>query len=61
MATKISAKIKGPSPEDYIGNLGLLPRGKVQTFIDSEMVRLADPYVPSDTTYTRKSGLCPIT
>ena len=56
MATKISAKIHGPKPEDYIRNLGLLPRGKVQTFIDSEMVRLADSYVPSDTTYTRKSA-----
>jgi len=33
----------------------LLPRGRIQTFIDSEMVRLADQKVPSDTTHTRKS------
>jgi len=52
---KWTAEIKGPSAEDYIRNLGLLPRGRVQTFIDSEMARLADPYVPSDTAYTRKS------
>ena len=41
--------------EDYVSNLGLLPRGEVQTFIDTEMTRLADSYVPSDTTHTRKS------
>jgi len=52
---KWTAEIKGPKVEDYIKNLGLLPRGKIQTFIDSEMARLADPYVPSDTAYTRKS------
>jgi hypothetical protein len=48
-------KIEGPKIQDYIKSLGLLPKGKVQTFIDSEIVRLADPYVPSDTTALRKS------
>jgi len=47
--------IQGPKVQDFIKNLGLLPRGRIQTFIDSEMVRLADPKVPSDTTHTRKS------
>ena len=47
--------ITGPKVKDYIKSLGLLPMSKVQTFTDSEFVRLADPYVPSDTTSTRKS------
>ena len=48
--------VTGPTVQNYIKSLGLLPMGKVQTFIDSEYVRLADPKVPSDTTYTRKSA-----
>ena len=52
---KWTAKIEGPKPEDFIKNLGLLPKGRAQTFIDSEMPRLADKFVPSDTTYLRKS------
>jgi hypothetical protein len=47
--------IQDPKVQDFIKNLGLLPRGKTQTFIDIEMARLADPKVPSDTTHTRKS------
>lgn len=35
---------------------GLEPKGKVQKFVDNEVLRLADPYVPSDTTTLRKSG-----
>jgi hypothetical protein len=48
-------KIKGPKVQDYIRSLGLLPKGKVQAFMDSEIVRLADPFVPSDTAALRKS------
>jgi hypothetical protein len=47
--------IKGSEVQDFIKNLGLLPREKIQTFIDSEMVRLANLKVPSVTTHTRKS------
>jgi len=47
--------IQGPKVQDFIKNLGLLPKGKIQTFINIEMVRFADPKVPSDTTHTRKS------
>jgi len=53
---KPKVKITGPKVQDFIKNLGLLPRGRIQTFIDSEMVRLADKNVPSDTTHTRKSA-----
>jgi len=53
---KWTAEIKGPTAEEYISKyLDLLPGGKVQRFIDSEFARLTDPFVPSDTTYTRKS------
>jgi len=53
--SKSKVIISGPKVQDYIKSLGLLPIGKVQTFVDSEMAMLADPKVPSDTTYTRKS------
>jgi hypothetical protein len=39
----------------YIKTMGLLPHGRVQTFYDSEVARLSDPYAPSDTTALRKS------
>jgi hypothetical protein len=48
-------KIEFPKVQEYIKTLGLLPKGKVQKLIDSEIVLGSDPYVPSDTTYTRKS------
>jgi hypothetical protein len=48
-------KIEGPKVQDYIRSLGLLPKGNIQTFIDTEIVRLADSYAPSDTTALRKS------
>ena len=52
---KWTAKVEGPKVDDYIENLGLLRGGRVQTLIDSEIPRHVDPFVPSDTTYTRKS------
>jgi hypothetical protein len=54
-SNSLKVKISGPKVQEYIKTLGLLPKGKVQTFIDSEIVRLADSFVPSDTTATRKS------
>lgn len=44
-----------PKLKDYQKKFRLEPKGTVQKLIDSEIVRLSDPYVPSDTTYTRKS------
>ena len=52
---KTKVKIEGPKVQDYIKSLGLLPRGRIQTFVDSEIAKLADKNVPSDTTHTRKS------
>jgi hypothetical protein len=52
---KTKAKISGLKVQDYIKSLGLLPRGKVQIFVDIEFARLTDPKVPSDTGDTRKS------
>lgn len=39
----------------FIEQCGLARGGLVQQFIDAEIARLSDPYVPSDTTGTRKS------
>lgn len=35
---------------------GLEIKGKVQQYIDSEVLRLTDPYVPMDTSNLKKSG-----
>jgi len=47
--------VKGPTVQNFIKGLGLLRGGRVQTFIDTEVARLSDPFVPSDTTFVRKS------
>lgn len=39
-----------------ISKRGLETRGKVQKFIDSEVLRLTDPYVPMDTGVLKSSG-----
>lgn len=51
---KVKVKVKH-NIQNYIKTLGLLPHGKIQTFIDSKVVMLSDPYVPSDTASLRKS------
>ena len=35
---------------------GLEERGKVQQYIDSEVLRLTDPYIPMDTGELKRSG-----
>jgi hypothetical protein len=44
-----------PKVSEYLAKLGLQKHGSAQKFVDSEIIRMSDPYVPSDTTYTRKS------
>jgi hypothetical protein len=44
-----------PAVNQYLKKLGLEKHGTAQKFVDSEIIRMSDPYVPSDTTYTRKS------
>lgn len=39
-----------------ISRRGLEERGKVQKFIDSEVLRLSDPYIPFDTGELKSSG-----
>lgn len=41
--------------QDYIKLQGFGNGGQLQKVIDSEVIRLSDPYVPSDTTAIRKS------
>jgi hypothetical protein len=44
-----------PKISEYLEKLGLQKHGSAQKLADSEIIRMSDPYVPSDTTYTRKS------
>lgn len=39
-----------------LGARGLEAKGKVQQFIDSEVLRLSDPYIPMDTGKLKQSG-----
>jgi len=52
---KCKVKTELPKVQTYLKAFGLLPKDTVQKLIDSEIVRLSDPYVPSDTTALRKS------
>jgi hypothetical protein len=44
-----------PKAEALKRRIGLQRKGPVQTLIDTEVIRLSDPYTPVDTTYTKKS------
>jgi len=51
------AKIEGPPVDKLLASLGIGIGGGVQKFIDSEVIRLSDKKVPSDTTALRKSPI----
>lgn len=46
MNIKFDVVLDFGSVNDMLNDVGLLPMGKVQKFIDSEVIRLSDPYVP---------------
>jgi hypothetical protein len=48
-------KINTAVIQDTVKTLGLGIGGDVQKFVDMEIVRLSDPYAPSDTASLRKS------
>ena len=54
---RISTRIELHSVEQIIAERGLNKGGPVQQFIDSEVLRLCDPYVPRDTGALIKSGI----
>ena len=45
------------NPQNIIKNRGLEPFGRVQKYIDSEVLRLCDPKVPKDTEALINSGI----
>ncbi len=46
MSNNVGVEIKLNSLQRILADRGLETRGKVQAFIDSEVVRLSEPYVP---------------
>jgi len=55
---KASVKVKqNININDYLKLQGFGKGGTVQKIIDSEVIRLSDPYAPSDTTALRKSAV----
>lgn len=53
--TKLELKLK--PVREILESRGLNPGGRVQRVIDSEVLRLDDPYVPFDTGNLRQSGI----
>ena len=49
--------IKGPKVHELMTTLGFGYGGELQKLIDSDVIRLSDPFVPSDTTALRKSAI----
>ena len=50
-------KLKIKPINEILQTRGLESGGKVQKFIDSEVLRRCDPYVPMDTGMLKKSGI----
>lgn len=48
---------KMKSTDTLLAERGLNPGGRVQKFIDSEVLRRTDPYVPMDTGALKRSGI----
>ncbi len=53
--TRLDLKLK--PVREILESRGLNPGGRVQRVIDSEVLRLDDPYVPFDTGNLRQSGI----
>ena len=53
--TKLELKLK--PVQEILETHGMNPGGRVQRVIDSEVLRLDDPYVPFDTGNLRQSGI----
>lgn len=54
---QISTKLQVHSIQRSLADRGLEAKGKVQRFIDSEVLRCSDPYVPLDTGKLKQSGI----
>ena len=57
MNIKFDVELDFGSVNDMLSDVGLLPMGTVQKFIDSEVIRLSDPYVPFRTGMLKSSAI----
>jgi hypothetical protein len=53
----IGTKFKIHSLQKSLSGRGLEERGRVQKFIDSEVLRKSEPYIPMDTGKLKQSGI----
>lgn len=53
----IGTKFKVHSLQKSLAGRGLEERGRVQKFIDSEVLRTSEPYIPMDTGKLKQSGI----
>lgn len=53
---KFNARLELSATSDMLKKRGLVPGGRVQTYIDSEVIRYCDTLVPVDTHTLRKTA-----
>ena len=53
---KFNARLELSATSDMLKKRGLVPGGRVQTYIDSEIIRYCDTLVPVDTHTLRKTA-----
>lgn len=53
----IQTKFRVYSLQQSLANRGLEAKGRAQQFIDNEVLRTSEPYVPMDTGSLKKSGI----
>ena len=54
---QISTRLQVHSVQQSLANRGLEAKGRVQKFIDTEVLRCNEPYVPMDTGKLKQSGI----
>lgn len=53
---KTVGEFKMDDPEKILGKRGVLPYGDVQKYVDNEVIRQCEPYVPAQTTHLSTSA-----
>lgn len=53
---EFTAKLFMDDPEEILRKRGVLPNGRTQKFIDNEVIRQNEPYVPAQTNYLATSA-----
>lgn len=53
---EITARFEMDNAEEILGKRGVMPYGPVQKYVDNEVIRQCEPYVPAQTNYLATSA-----